>query len=220
MASLSAFSTFPIRSRTWTSLLMVAGLPTCLAGRCTCRSIPSPGEPIPISVGGGTNPAWSRNRSELYYLRSAKENPQRLQMMVVDVDDRKGFSAREPPCLVRGPLWIDSPAALVRRRARRPVHHDATGRRSRAAVHAAGGRPQLCGGAAPAGARAALSASVRGKPETRRRAVILSRRPIAGRAIRGPAAARCRRRGRRRGSCDSGTSAPACAALRRAAAGS
>ena len=72
-------------------------------GEVYLQDYPTPGEPIPISVGGGTNPAWSRNGSELYYLRPAKENPQRWQMMVVDIDDRTGFRASEPRTLFESP---------------------------------------------------------------------------------------------------------------------
>lgn len=74
-------------------------------GEVYVQGYPTPGEPIPISGAGGTNPAWSRNGSELYYRRPAKENPQRWQMMVVDIDDRKGFRASEPRALF-GPIIL------------------------------------------------------------------------------------------------------------------
>jgi serine/threonine-protein kinase len=60
------------------------------------RPFPGPGEEHRISTNGGTNPAWSRNSRELFYI---ERNGSKLSMMAVDLSLSGEFGAGKPHLL-------------------------------------------------------------------------------------------------------------------------
>ena len=56
---------------------------------------PGPGERIPISTNGGTDPLWRRDGRQLFYRLGD-------QMMVVDISYRPSFTAAKPRVLWKG----------------------------------------------------------------------------------------------------------------------
>ena len=61
------------------------------------RPFPGPGEKIPISIAGGSEPAWDRHGRELFFRNGD-------QMMVVPVTTQPTFSAERPRLLFTGPF--------------------------------------------------------------------------------------------------------------------
>jgi hypothetical protein len=75
-------------------------------GEIHIRPFPGPGAQIPVSVGGGTEPAWARN-GELFYRR-----PKDYMMIAVPVATKPALAVGRPTELFRGPFApIGSPRA-------------------------------------------------------------------------------------------------------------
>ncbi len=64
------------------------------------NSFPDPGRRIPVSLGGGTEPVWSRDGRELFYRNGS-------ELVAVDVETTPNFSVRGRQVLFEGPyaLW-------------------------------------------------------------------------------------------------------------------
>jgi len=66
------------------------------------QAFPGPGERHRISSDGGTNPAWSRNGGELFYLSRPKPGAPTRSMMAVDFSTTGDFKASVPHLLFEG----------------------------------------------------------------------------------------------------------------------
>jgi len=71
------------------------------------QPFPGPGEKHKISSDGGTNPAWSRNGRELFYMR--KTNDEKRAMMAADVSTSGDFKAESPHSLFEGAYGTTRP---------------------------------------------------------------------------------------------------------------
>jgi hypothetical protein len=69
------------------------------------QAFPGPGEKTRISTNGGNSPAWAAD-GELFYQRRADTG---TQIMAVDIDSRKGFTAGKPHLLFEGPYLVNNP---------------------------------------------------------------------------------------------------------------
>jgi hypothetical protein len=73
------------------------------------QPFPGPGEKRRLSSSGGTNPAWSRNGRELFFLvRPVPERPD-VAMMSVEVSTGGDFKASAPRVLFEGPYRDTNP---------------------------------------------------------------------------------------------------------------
>jgi hypothetical protein len=70
------------------------------------QPFPGPGEKRRVSPSGGSNPAWSRDGRELYFLSGDRDI---CTMFTVDVSTAGGFQASAPRLLFKGPYWITTP---------------------------------------------------------------------------------------------------------------
>jgi len=78
------------------------------------QAFPGPGEKRRISTNGGSNPAWSRDGKQLFYLTrdlgaGTLTESQSASMMTVDVTTGGGFQAGAPRQLFEGPYIVTSP---------------------------------------------------------------------------------------------------------------
>jgi eukaryotic-like serine/threonine-protein kinase len=65
------------------------------------RPFPGPGGKVPISIRGGTEPVWSRDGHELFYLSGDK-------MMAVATVSQPSFLPSKPEALFEKPYWTDA----------------------------------------------------------------------------------------------------------------
>ena len=72
------------------------------------QPFPGPGEKHRVSSNGGTEPAWSRNGRELFYVAPRSGMPTR-PMMAVDVSTAGDFKASAPRLLFEGPDFSTEP---------------------------------------------------------------------------------------------------------------
>ncbi|MEO8096056.1 MAG: protein kinase [Acidobacteriota bacterium] len=72
------------------------------------QAFPGPGEKHRISPKGGSNPAWSRNSRELFYLVSGSAGVSSM-MMAVDLSTAGAFKAGDPRVLFQGPYLTSNP---------------------------------------------------------------------------------------------------------------
>lgn len=70
------------------------------------QPFPGPGERHRLSSGGGTNPTWSRNGREVFYLTTTSGTK---SMMAVDVSTAGDFKAGAPHRLFEGPYVSTTP---------------------------------------------------------------------------------------------------------------
>lgn len=74
------------------------------------QAFPGAGEKHRISSNGGSQPVWSRNGRELFYLQTASSSPNiRNAMVVVEISNAGGFRAGAPHILFDGPYTTSAP---------------------------------------------------------------------------------------------------------------
>ncbi|MEO8097383.1 MAG: protein kinase [Acidobacteriota bacterium] len=72
------------------------------------QAFPGPGAKHPISLRGGTNPAWSRNGRELFYLQSVPASNTRT-VNAVEISSQDGSRVGAPRVLFEGPYQSSTP---------------------------------------------------------------------------------------------------------------
>ncbi len=72
------------------------------------QAFPGPGAKHRISLTGGTNPVWSRNGRELFYLQSTPATPLAIKVTAAAISNQDGSRVGAPSVLFEGPYRVSA----------------------------------------------------------------------------------------------------------------